>query len=157
MSWIYELLLSGQYIDGSVRNCGISSVSALGMQYSYAMPSLYFPHDFQSMIARPAVRTVRPSVTLVSVSVLANTEAFTVRHVSTLYAIMTSSNGNIFRVTDPLCGEFTGHRWIPRKGLWRGALMFSLICALNKRLSKQSWGRWFEMPTRSLWRHCNVS
>ena len=24
-----------------------------------------------------------------------------------------SSNGNIFRVTGPLCGEFTGHRWIP--------------------------------------------
>ena len=27
---------------------------------------------------------------------------------------MTSSNGNIFRVTGLLCGEFTGHRWIPR-------------------------------------------
>ena len=27
--------------------------------------------------------------------------------------IMTSSNGNIFLVTGPLCGEFTGHRWIP--------------------------------------------
>ena len=26
---------------------------------------------------------------------------------------MTSSNGNIFRVTGLLCGEFTGHRWIP--------------------------------------------
>ena len=26
---------------------------------------------------------------------------------------MTSSSGNIFRVTDPLCGEFTGRRWIP--------------------------------------------
>ena len=26
---------------------------------------------------------------------------------------MTSSNGNIFRVTGPLCGEFTGDRWIP--------------------------------------------
>ena len=26
---------------------------------------------------------------------------------------MTSWNGNIFRVTGPLCGEFTGHRWIP--------------------------------------------
>ena len=26
---------------------------------------------------------------------------------------MTSSNGKIFRVTGPLCGEFTGHRWIP--------------------------------------------
>ena len=28
--------------------------------------------------------------------------------------MMTSSNGNIFRVTGPLCGEFTGHRWILR-------------------------------------------
>ena len=28
--------------------------------------------------------------------------------------IMTSSNGNIIRVTGHLCGEFTGHRWIPR-------------------------------------------
>ena len=27
--------------------------------------------------------------------------------------MMTLSNGNIFRVTGPLCGEFTGHRWIP--------------------------------------------
>ena len=27
--------------------------------------------------------------------------------------MMTSSNGNIFRVSGPLCGEFTGHRWIP--------------------------------------------
>ena len=36
--------------------------------------------------------------------------------------MMTSSNGNIFRVTGPFCGEFTGHRWIPRT-------MFSLISA----------------------------
>ena len=28
--------------------------------------------------------------------------------------MMTSSNGNIFRVTGHLCGEFTGHRWTPR-------------------------------------------
>ena len=27
---------------------------------------------------------------------------------------------------------------------------------LNRRLSKQSWGWWFEMHPRSLWRHCNV-
>ena len=40
-------------------------------------------------------------------------------------------------------------------GQWRGALMFSLICVLNKRLSKRSWGWWFETPPRSLWRHCN--
>ena len=30
------------------------------------------------------------------------------------WIMRTSSNGNIFRVTGPLCGEFTGHRWIPR-------------------------------------------
>ena len=28
--------------------------------------------------------------------------------------MMTSSNGKIFHVTGPLCGEFTGDRWIPR-------------------------------------------
>ena len=42
---------------------------------------------------------------------------------------MTSSNGNIFRVTGHLCGEI--HRSpvnSPHKGQWRGALMFSLIC-----------------------------
>ena len=27
--------------------------------------------------------------------------------------MMTSSNGSFFRITGPLCGEFTGHRWIP--------------------------------------------
>ena len=39
--------------------------------------------------------------------------------------MMTSSNGNIFRYTGHLCGEFTGS---PHKGQWHGALMFSLIC-----------------------------
>ena len=42
----------------------------------------------------------------------------------------------------------------PHKGQWRGALMFSLIC-LNKRLSKQWWGWWFDVPSCSLWRQCN--
>ena len=39
--------------------------------------------------------------------------------------MMTSSKGNIFRVTGHLCGEFTGP---PTNGKWRGALMFSLTC-----------------------------
>ena len=42
---------------------------------------------------------------------------------------MTSSNGNIFRVTGHLCGEFTDPPAnSPHKGQWRGAFMFSLIC-----------------------------
>ena len=43
--------------------------------------------------------------------------------------MMTSSNGNVFRVTGPLCGEFTGHRWIPLTKARRGALIYSFICA----------------------------
>ena len=41
------------------------------------------------------------------------------------------------------------------KGQWRGALVFSSICALNKRLSKRWWGWWLETPSCPLWRHCN--
>ena len=29
------------------------------------------------------------------------------------YTMKTSSNGNIFHVTGPFCGEFTGNQWIP--------------------------------------------
>ena len=44
--------------------------------------------------------------------------------------MMTSSNGNIFRVTGPLCGEFIGHRWIPRTKAGNASfVMFYLICA----------------------------
>ena len=44
----------------------------------------------------------------------------------------------------------------PHKGQWRGALRF-LWFALNKRLSKQWRGWWFETPSRSLWHHCNAN
>ena len=44
----------------------------------------------------------------------------------------------------------------PHKGQWRWAFIFSLICALNKRLSNQTWGWWFEKLSRPLWRHCNL-
>ena len=39
--------------------------------------------------------------------------------------MMTSSNRNIFRVTGSLCQVNS-----PRKGQWRRAMMFSLICAI---------------------------
>ena len=45
------------------------------------------------------------------------------------YTMMTSSNGNIFRVTSHLCGEFTGPRWIPRTKASDAELWcFCLIC-----------------------------
>ena len=66
--------------------------------------------------------------------------------------MMTSSNGNFFRVTGPLCGEFTGDRWIPRT---KASDAEHWCFLLNKRLPKQSWGWWSETPSRPLWRHCN--
>ena len=49
--------------------------------------------------------------------------------------MMTSSNGNIFRVTGPLCGVFTGHRWIPRTKASDAELWCFFDLRLNKRLS----------------------
>ena len=54
--------------------------------------------------------------------------------------MMTSSNGNIIRVTGHLFGEFTGHWWI---ALTKPAMRsFDVFIDLrpNKRLGKQSWG-----------------
>ena len=79
------------------------------------------------------------------------TEFFTKDWARNPASMMTSSNGNVFRVTGPLCGEFIGHRWFPRTKASDD--FFDL--RLNKRLSKQSWGWWFETPSRSLCRHCN--
>ena len=68
--------------------------------------------------------------------------------------MMTSSNGTIFRVTGPLCGEFTGPGEFPaqRPVTWSFGVFFAL--RLNKRLSKQSSGWWFETLSWSLWRQC---
>ena len=68
---------------------------------------------------------------------------------------MTSSNGNIFRVTGHLCGEFTGPRWIPHTKASDAELWCFFYLRLNKRLSKQSWGWWLETLSRPLWRHRN--
>ena len=74
---------------------------------------------------------------------------------SICHDMMTSSNGNIFRVTGHLCGEFTGPRWIPtQRPVTRSFDVFFDLC-LNKRLRKQSWGWRFETLLRPLWRNCN--
>ena len=134
------------------------------------------------------------------------------------YVQVMSSYGNIFCVTGPLCGEFTGFTFsyffwwrpfwkCPRRGsafqnfpvnitdsyslgcklaekykfvyLWEGCMMSlprlqsTKLCMhntprpvtrsldvffdqhLNKGFSKQSRHQWYEMPSRSLWHHCN--
>ena len=50
--------------------------------------------------------------------------------VLSMLTMMTSSNGDILRITGPLWGELTGRWWItPHIDQWRWALMFSFICA----------------------------
>ena len=71
-------------------------------------------------------------------------------------SIMTSSNGNIsallafYAGNSPVTGEFHTKRPVTRSF----DVFFDL--RLNKPLSKQSWGWWFETLSRPLWRHCNV-
>ena len=55
-----------------------------------------------------------------------------------------------------LCGEFTVRLWIPRTKASHAELDVFFDLRLNKRLSKQPWGRWFEKISRRLWRHCTV-
>ena len=69
--------------------------------------------------------------------------------------MMTSSNGNIFRVTGPLCGEFTGPGEFPTQRPVTRSFDVFFDLRLNKRLSKQPWGWWFETLSGSLWRQCN--
>ena len=67
------------------------------------------------------------------------------RHqMETFSALLAISAGN-----SPVTGEFSAQRPVTRS--------FDVFFDLhpNKRLSKQSWGWWFETPTHSLWRHCN--
>ena len=67
------------------------------------------------------------------------------------YYMMTSSNGKFSMLltlcvgNSPVTGEFPSQRPVTRSF----DVFFDL--RLNKRLSKQSWGWWFEMPLRSLW------
>ena len=70
--------------------------------------------------------------------------------------MMTSSSGNIFRIraicvgNSLVTGEFPAQRPVTRS--------FDVFFDWhpNKRLSKQWWGWWYEMPLHPLWRHCNV-
>ena len=51
----------------------------------------------------------------------------------------------------PVSGEFPAQRPVT----WSFDAFFDL--RLYKRLSKQSWGWWFETLSRPLWRQCNVA
>ena len=72
-----------------------------------------------------------------------------------MYDMITSSNGNIFRVTGHLCGEFIGPgEFRAQRSVARSFDVFSDL-RLNTQLSKQWSGWWFETLLCPSWRHCN--
>ena len=68
------------------------------------------------------------------------------RHqMETFSALLALCAGN-----SPVTGEFPAQRLVTR------SFDVFLDLRLNKPLSKQSWGWWFETPSRPLWCHCNA-
>ena len=69
--------------------------------------------------------------------------------------MMTSSNGNNGLVTGPLCGNLPmSGEFLSQSPVTRSFDAFFDL-HLNKPLSKQSWGWWFQSPSYLLWRHYN--
>ena len=62
----------------------------------------------------------------------------------TFSALLALCEGN-----PPVTGGFPSQRPVTR------SFDVFIDLRLGKRLSKQSWHRWFKTPSRSLWRHCN--
>ena len=70
------------------------------------------------------------------------------------FQTMTSSNGNIFRITGLLRGEFTGHRWIPgTNGQWRGKCFHFMTSCMSTDVDMtrptlgRPWYVWFRYST----------
>ena len=69
--------------------------------------------------------------------------------------MMASSNGILFRVTGHLCGEFTGHRWIPRTKASDAELWCFFICAWINSWVNNRGASDLRRHRALLWRHCN--
>ena len=72
------------------------------------------------------------------------------------YAMMTSSSGNIFRVTGPLWGNSAGHRWIPLTKASGAKLWCFLGCAPEQAVEKTVetlviWGAIMRIVTLLSW------
>ena len=120
------------YVDGLMQERRNSIANTLKLRLSCTNPSMcYMSHVTEVAVAwwllvAWCLFGARTSATIV----------LTV--FSQCISMMTSLNGNIFRVTDHLCGEFTGHRWIPCTKASDSELWCFFDLHLNKRLSKQS-------------------
>ena len=124
--------------------------SKLMLAYSNLILAKKKWQKYQHFHMRKLLRRCR-LLNFVSVS----TKFMACRHCNWYGYMMTSSNGNIFRVTGPLCGEFTGLGEFPTQRPVTRSFDVFFDLSLNKRLSKQPWGWCFETPSCPLWRYFN--
>ena len=122
--------------------CAGNSPGPVNSPHKGPLTRLMFPFDdvimqtARQMITHIVGKWQRSKVSLFefqfvnsTISTSVNQYTSKVSHTMSCFSMMTSSHGNIFRVTGHLCGEFPGPGEFPtNKGQWRGALMFSLIC-----------------------------
>ena len=124
----------------------------LGAVWQYIHRWFFTPNDWCNMINNhDFVTEAAISVSFCSIyaDILCHVQILCAYDYVLMYIKMTSSNGNIFRVTGPLCGEFTGPGEFPtQRPVTRSFDVFSDL-RLNKWLNKQPWGWWFETPSWS--------
>ena len=129
-----------------IRTLGINLSEILNEIHAFSFKKKTFENVFCEMAAilsripvdSPA-KTVMRKVCLCHDIVIRN-------QMEAVSALLALCAGN-----SPVAGEFPSQRSVTRSF----DVFFDLH--LNKSLSKKLWGWWFEKPSRSLWRHCNVS
>ena len=146
--------------DGLVQDCSISSALAMEILQSCTKPSISLvcsEIQFRSDVTLPSCRLKSPynstfSATFFFLTANKGNNNLHKRRFSwwrhqmkTFSALLAICAGN-----SPVPGEFPTQRPVTRS--------FDVYFDLrpNKRLSKQSWGWWFETLSCSLWRHRNV-
>ena len=142
-SWKWSLILTGQHWNNVLRRHRVTGNSS---QYRY----LIIRYDlFQwGNTLTPGLRELSPTHCIGSVGIwwivvpkrccheLFWHVLFKLRH--EWFDKMTSSNGNVFRVTGHLCGEFTGPGEFPTQRPVTRSFGVFFELRLNKRLNKQS-------------------
>ena len=172
----YLILAQHSWITGRCPSCQSDVVSASvnslwpsdAYMRQYSIPTLVQIMPCRLFGAKPLSEQMLPCWQLVppehsSVKLYSNCKSFLWRKCTWKCRLRNDGHfvsmwkhWNIFRVTgpcarnSPVTGEFPAQRPVTRSF----DVFFDL--RLKKRLSKQSWGWWFEKPSCSLWRHCNL-
>ena len=120
-----------------------SRIKGCGLEVIYTMMSVLKIHH-ASLVCGAMARIGIPLGEITAFICLGLEISWWRHQMETFSALLAICAGN-----SPVPGEFPAQRPVTRS--------FDVFFDLrpNKRLSKQSWGWWFETLSRSLWRHCN--